>query len=615
MEDARGTNIATLERLLADLAAFRVLDPSCGAGNFLYVAYREIKRIESDINQAINDLRRSGRRDDLHLSIISPHQFYGIDVNSFAVELAKVTLLLAKKLAVDELDLATESVLPLDNLDANLTVGDALFAPWPKADAIIGNPPYLGRRRLLEERGARYTAELDRAFPDVGGVADYVVHWFRLAHDRLPAGGRAGLVGTNTIRQGDSRVASLDYVVDRGGTIVDAVSTQPWSGDAQVSVSIVNWVKGPAPAPRNLWIANGNLVLRVDEINSSLSPRVDLRRAVALETNKRPKMCFQGQTSGHEDFFITPDQVAALAAGEQEPSCLHPAVGGTHLLHETGVVRWVIDVQEGDLARASSRHPRAVGHLRGRVLPARKKKAETEATRNAEALAVRPTARVNKHHAGFLDHWWQLAYRRSDLTAALSRLDRYVAVTRTSSDERLTVFEFVDATVFPNDSVVAFMFDDDYTFGVLQSGLHRQWFEERCTTLETRLNYTNTTVWDCFPWPQNPEADKVRDVVEAAVEIQRVRADLRAEGLTLGDMYDSLREPGASPLRRAHAHLDAAVVAAYGFNPQEDLLAQMLALNLRLGDEQDAGEPVRGPGGAGLPGTRVSTYRFGVSPP
>ena len=94
-----------------------------------------------------------------------------------------------------------EKTLPLDNLDENIVCADALFTEWPKADAIIGNPPYLDARKLNIEHGLEYVQRLRKAYPEVPGRADYCVYWFRKAHDQLVQGGRAGLVGTNTIRQ------------------------------------------------------------------------------------------------------------------------------------------------------------------------------------------------------------------------------------------------------------------------------------------------------------------------------------------------------------------------------------------------------------------------------
>ena len=258
--------IRAMERVLADMYAFRVLDPAVGSGNFLYVAYREMRRLEHEALSAIAEMRNNPDiAAQRAIAYVTPDHFFGMDVNSFAVEVAKVTMMLAKKLAADELD-DDQTVLPLDNLDATIKVGDALFEPWPKADAIISNPPYLGRRKMLDELGLDYVRRLEAAYPEVGGVSDFVTYWFPLTHRRLPDGGRAGLVATNTVRQNESREASLDYVVDHGGVIYDAVSSQPWSGDAAVHVSIVNWVKNGNVHPKVLWLNGTQLRLEVDKI-------------------------------------------------------------------------------------------------------------------------------------------------------------------------------------------------------------------------------------------------------------------------------------------------------------------------------------------------------------
>ena len=127
--------------------------------------------------------------------------------------------------------------------------GKPVPVTWPKADAIIGNPPFNGAKKLRARLGARYINAVRQAYPEVPGMADYCVLWFRKAHDHLPpctaddpVAGRAGLVGTQNIRNNQSRVGGLDHIA-AGGTIVEAVDNQPWSGEANVHVSIANWVK------------------------------------------------------------------------------------------------------------------------------------------------------------------------------------------------------------------------------------------------------------------------------------------------------------------------------------------------------------------------------------
>ena len=151
--DAANTlrDLLEIRRQLLDT---RILDPACGSGNFLYVAFRELKRLELAIIGRVHDeFGKKARRVVGSSSRIEASQFFGIDIKPFAVELAKITLMLAKKLALDEaidyldthqidLPLEFESALPLDNLDQNIVCGDALFMDWPHATAIVGNPPF-----------------------------------------------------------------------------------------------------------------------------------------------------------------------------------------------------------------------------------------------------------------------------------------------------------------------------------------------------------------------------------------------------------------------------------------------------------------------------------------
>ena len=234
--------VADVQEAQNDLMRYVVLDPACGSGNFLYVAYRELRRIEAELRRRARDMRRSaGLREQEALAVYFPlTNIRGIELDPFAVQLARVTMWMGHKLAVDELDLE-ERVLPLVDL-SGIRRGDALKLEWPRADAIIGNPPYHGTKFLRGELGDAYVEWLKQEFGV--GMKDYCVYWFRKAYDQLAPHGRAGLVGTNSITEGKNREASLEYMRTTGGTISAAVSNQPWSGEANVHVSIINWVKG-----------------------------------------------------------------------------------------------------------------------------------------------------------------------------------------------------------------------------------------------------------------------------------------------------------------------------------------------------------------------------------
>jgi type II restriction/modification system DNA methylase subunit YeeA len=165
--------VGALEQLQLELKDYRVLDPACGSGNFLYIAYQELKRIEQALLDKLAEKRRSPR-EQMQMGFVTPNQFYGIDNNPFAVELARVTMMIARKVAIDRLGL-TEPALPLDTLDQNIVCRDALFEEWFPADAIIGNPPFLGGKSYASELGDEYVEKVFRKFPCVKDSVDFCV--------------------------------------------------------------------------------------------------------------------------------------------------------------------------------------------------------------------------------------------------------------------------------------------------------------------------------------------------------------------------------------------------------------------------------------------------------
>ena len=195
---------ADAERTLADLCKFRVLDPACGCGNFLYVAYRELRALEARAKLLIEDLaRRSGGTppDPRSLPGYAINNIHGIEIEEFAVLITRVTLWMGHKLGADRFG-PVEPVLPLIDL-GNIRRADTLRQPWPEVDAIIGNPPFHGTKQLRSELGDEYASWLVKEFGI--GIKDYCVYWFRKAHDHLRIQQRAGLVATNSI--GEGRIA------------------------------------------------------------------------------------------------------------------------------------------------------------------------------------------------------------------------------------------------------------------------------------------------------------------------------------------------------------------------------------------------------------------------
>ena len=558
----------------------------------------------------------------MSLGFVTARQFYGLDISPFAVELAKVTMMIARKLAIDELHVS-EPALPLDNLDTNFIVTDALIdslgnpTAWPQADVIIGNPPFLGAKRLKPERGPDYVNAVRRAYPDVPGMADYCVYWLRKAHDHLaactkkdPLAGRAGLVGTQNIRNNQSRVGGLDHIAATG-TILEAVDNQPWSGEANVHVSIANWVKTQdaklLPSKRRLWFklepklgtrkgrkrGSGQAAKEYQldyrdctQLSPALSDKHDVTEATPLSCNTFPQRCFTGQMIGHDKFLIERNELQALV--RRSPNVTEvtfPYLNGQDFLAGNGDLdRFVIDFSQRDQLEAAG-YAAAFDWVRQHVLPDRERKAQEG---KDEAGKLRP------HHKQFLSRWWQLAFPRPELISQVDRLSRFIVCSRVT---KRPIFIFVSPRIRPGDALSCFTFEDDYSFGILQSSAHWQWFVAKCSKLTERLRYTPDSVFDTFPWPQSPSAKQIESVSKAGREVRRVRAEALAK-ITGGlrAVYRTLELPGANPLKDAHAALDAAVLDAYGFSPKTDLLAQLLDLNHTVANRITNNEPVTSPG-------------------
>jgi SAM-dependent methyltransferase len=591
----RASTLSELTAVYEALAALRILDPACGGGNFLYASLVALHRLRDDIDDHAKKRffveNRITAPSSAHFGIA---QLFGLDIDPEAVDMTKITLWLGHRRLCSE---GTNIETPPAMLDANIQCADALFCEWPKADLILGNPPFQSKNRMQQEFGPDYVRRLRNKYPDVPGRADYCVYWFRRAHDELAPGARAGLVGTNTIRENDSRKGGLDYIVKNGGTITDAVSSMVWPGEAIVHVSVVNWIKGPLDGQKRLSWQEGDSLdspwheTRLPVIPASLSRDADVTGAETLQINADSGSCFQGQTHGHEGFLLSHDEASTmLRTSMKNEDVIHPYLIGDDLLSNVDGApsRWVIDFHPRELLVART-YALPFQRVKAMVLPDRESAARDEKERNEQLGGS-----GNNHHANFLKRWWHLSYPRGELMTKLSTLSRYIVCSRVT---KRPVFAFVHAKIHPSDALSVFPLEDDYSFGILQSAMHWAWFTARCSTLTARFRYTSDTVFDSFPWPQAPTKKQCQAVAKAAVALRGLRHSLGTEHhLTLRAMYTSVEEPGEHPLKEAHASLDKAVRAAYGLPARKDALTFLLELNHECARKEALGDTMTGPG-------------------
>jgi hypothetical protein len=559
-----------VQHLQNELLNYVVLDPACGSGNFLYIAYRELRRLEQRLHERERDLRIAGglRAEQHALTAFFPLQnIKGIEIDAFAVNLARVTLWMAHKLAVDELDLP-ERTLPLEDL-SGIQAGDALRIQWPRASVIIGNPPFHGDRNLRRLVGDAYIEWLKRTFKC--GVKDHCVYWFRKAHDHLEPGQRAGLVGTNSITQNRARPASLDYVIDNGGAILDAVSSQDWPGAAAVDVSIVNWMKDGDP-PTSVKL-DGEPIH--EPISGSLRPwSIAVERASVLPQNAGH--AFFGPIPGGRGFVLSDHEAADLLAGKAPEwhQVIRSYLIGDDLTKDPrqSAGRWIIDFGHRSLEEAA-RFPEALDIVRARVKPERDK----------------------TRRAAYRRNWWRFSEPLRQMRHALAGLTRYIA---SPAQAKRILFTWVDIAVCPSNLVTVFAFDDDYSMGILSSFAHDRWLRAGWSTLEDRLRYTPSTVFATFPWP-SPTEDQRQLIGDRSQELLRIRDRVCLEhGLGLTDLYNRMEEGGFRDLREAHGQLDAAVAAGYGWprsivDDSDAALRELKALNAEIAEDR---AQYRGPG-------------------
>lgn len=563
IEQAR--TIDDLETIKLQLSQYKVCDPACGSGNFLYIAYNSLKDIEAEVEHRIKQKRRSEYLQEQYvLGYVGTNQFFGMDTDIFAVELARVTMMIAKKVAHDRLGL-TEKDLPLDNLDKNIIQADALFKPWFEADAYIGNPPFHGGKKVRKALGDEYVDKVNEKYPEITNSPDFCCYWFRLAHDRLKENGRAGLVGTNSVRQGWSRTASLDYIVKNDGYIHNAISSQVWSGDAKVHVSIVNWSK---EVPESCVLDGAP----VTTINSSLTSSVVVTNAKVLASNKN--WGFQGATPDGVDLFtLTPEEAQNWISSEpKNTDVLRPFLTATDLTDYADITpkRWIIDFSNMSIEQAA-KYSIPFEHLK----------------RGAKI------AREDSRDEGSKHKWWQLHRHRPKMRRAIQEQGGYFAFPRHSK-------WFIPLTGniewLPGDSTTVVASKDFFVLGVLTSSIHRSWTLAQSSTIKSDTRYTHTTCLETFPFPQTPGKDIVDKIRSAMTELDRERTRLCTEfEKGVSDAYDLFFNEKSSRLSRLHSDLDSLVYHAYHWSEGEDVLTKLIELNQDLQIRERQKEKVIGP--------------------
>jgi type II restriction/modification system DNA methylase subunit YeeA len=594
------------------LAHIKVLDPACGSGNFLYVTLQKLKDLEKEVLVYGGDNYLGS-----FLPQVGPWQFYGIEINPYAFELAQTTLWIGylQWIQANGFGVPAEPILrEMDNfrnMDAILNLSDPddpKEPDWPEADFIVGNPPFLGNRFIAGEIGQDYVKGLAKIYQKrLGGKPDLVCYFFEKARKAIMEGRsqRAGLLATQGIRGGTNR--NVLKRIKESGDIFFAVSDREWILDgANVHISMVGFDDGT----EQRHVLNGEVVAAV---HSNLTGETDTTIALVLQANAG--ISFQGSIK-RGDFDIDDAQAAEILSISGNPherpnsDVVVPYVNGMDLTKHYRNV-WIIDFSNRKSELEVSMYVEPFKYVRRHVKP------EVERTNQQREC------------------WWIHWRSRPEMHKALKGLRRFIATPRVSKHRLFTWLEYPS---YPDSALIVFAREDDYFFGLLHSRLHEVWALNQGTQLrekESGFRYTPTTCFETFPFPV-PTVEQEAAIATAAKKLEALRTAwlnppewTREEILEFLGSVDgpwaryiyeqdergigTVRYPRLIPkgdeaaellakrtltnlynerptwLDLAHRSLDEVVFAAYGWEPtlsDDEILARLLELNQQRAEEQ-----------------------------
>lgn len=595
-------------RFLERLRSVSILDPACGSGNFLYLALQGVKDIENRANLESEALGLAPRA-----LTVGPEILHGIEINRLAAELARTTIWIGDIQWRRRNGIYTETPPILRKLDA-IEQRDALLkekpdggvteAPWPDAEFVVGNPPFLGGKLMRSGLGSELVEDLFQAYEGrVPAEADFVTYWFEKARAQVKLGKatRVGLVATNSIRGGANR-RILDRIVEES-RIFEAWSDEPWIVEgAAVRVSLICFgVAEEQP------LLDGRPVSRV---NADLTAgALDLTKARRLDENLG--VSFMGDTKGGA--FDVPGELARSwlqlptnPNGRHNAEVLRPWRNGQDITRRP-TDKWIIDFGWEMSEKQASLFEEPFQYVKEHVFP----------------------ERLKNRRESYRMRWWRHVEPRPALASKLRDLKRYIA-TPTVAKHRL--FVWLESAILPDHQLIVMARDDDTTWGILHSRFHEAWSLRLGTWLGVGNDprYTPTTTFETFPFPEGlapsiPAADYAKDARAQAIAGAAKRLDslrnnwlnppelVRIESEVASGYPDrmlpkdtvaaaKLRDRTLTKLYNerpqwlvdAHGELDTAVAAAYGWHAEiseEEALTELLDLNLAR-----AGVPAVGPG-------------------
>ncbi len=540
--------LKTKERALREfqgkLASATFLDPACGSGNFLTESYLSLRRLENNVLKELSHGQLSFGDEDNNPIQVSLNQFYGIEINDFAVSVAKTALWIAESQMMKETEEIVQmhlEFLPLKSY-TNIVEGNALRLDWAtvvppeKLTYIMGNPPFVGARMM--DQGGEQKKDINEIFAGWknAGNLDYVCCWYKKAADLMQGTSiRAALVSTNSVSQGES-VANLWKPLMESGVHIDfAHRTFRWDSEAKIKAHVHCVIIGFSVAPNNkerVIYTDGRAQV-VDNINGYLIEADN----VFVESRKRPicdvpEIGIGNQPIDDGNYLFSEEEMLEFIKKEpkSEPY-FKPFYGAQEFINQKPrYCLWLGECSPKEL----------------REMPECMKRIE----------AVREFRLASKRGSTV-----KLADKPTRFQTENMPKGTYLLVPRVSSERRRYVpMGYMSPDMLCSDSVHVIPDATLYHFGILTSNVHMAWMRAICGRLKSDYRYSKDVVYNNFPWP-TPTAEQRAKIEQTAQSILDARA--KYPDCSLADLYDELTMP--PELRRAHQDNDRAVMDAYGF--------------------------------------------------
>lgn len=559
----------TRERKLKDfqkkLASLNFLDPACGSGNFLTETYISLRRLENEVLRILSHGQISFGDVAYNPIQVSIGQFYGIEINDFAVTVAKTALWIAESQMMketEEIVLMHLDFLPLKSY-TNIIEGNALNIKWEdvvspcELNYIMGNPPFVGGMYMTEPQ----KKEIRDLYEGVKGAGefDYVTGWYKKAVKYILGKNiRCAFVSTNSICQGSQVITFWKHLITEYSIHIDfAYTTFVWNNEthnqAKVHCIIVGF-SGINVVTRNkkLYLSESNY-----KLCKHISPYLTDTQTIFVESRSTPicnvpKMRFGSMPRDGGGFVLSPEEKKELI--KKEPLAekwIKPYIGAVEFLNnKERYCLWLVDAEPGEIKKCPI--------VRSRVEFVRETRAASKAA-GTRKFAETPTL------------FCQIAQPNSD----------YIIVPKTSSGRRRYIpLGFMDKDTIASDLVFLIPDAGLYEFGVLMSNVHNAWMRLVAGRLKSDYRYSKDIVYNNFVWcnPTPAQKERIEQTAQGILDARKLYPES-----TLANMYDDVLMPPA--LRKAHQDNDRAVMQAYGFSIKEMTESKCVAELMKIYQE------------------------------